>query len=407
MLGTAAAPTRAAKATKMTLFQSAGNEVMHGICINDPFRDLPNPEIPYYAVRKLYVRKNAAPSERGQSGVFVALIEPYAGTPEIVEKRYLSIEGNSNDDSQAVAVELKTASGRTDLCFADGKSGIVRTIPTGIRVCGDAAFVSRFPDGRLREATVSGGTLLECGDEMKITPSIAEYRTRIVAVDYAKMSFTVEPALPPKILDGCFFTIGGDEYKTTYRILSVTTEGTSSRLCYDKDSEIYRARVIMVYDDIVRLSIAGSPPAAKGWYATTEDYRKVWHAESVPGGNRWNGFGVKLKPVVSPNVVSSPVSPDDFSPGSGLTLQYFGPGDEVTLKPSVSLSRREGDAWRVRADVKFSLSRKGMRKAQVSLDADSWWSVEIGGDDAHRTIVLDPVEIGSSEFHLRMGVALE
>ena len=60
---------------------------------------------------------------------FVALVEPYAGQPFITAQRTLPVTGNEADALRAVAVEVKTANGRTDLCFADGRPEKTRRVP--------------------------------------------------------------------------------------------------------------------------------------------------------------------------------------------------------------------------------------------------------------------------------------
>jgi hypothetical protein len=392
MIAGAAAPTGPRKFTRLTLFDQKDSTILHGLCINDPYRNVTNPTVPYYAVRQVYARRAGYQYEI--ESVFVALIEPYAGEPEVISRRLVRIEGNESDAERAVAVEVKTKGGRTDLCFADGRPDKERAIEGGVCVAAEAAFLSRDAAG-LRQASVTGGRFLKAPD-VGIVPACASYAAKIRIVDFAKLRLALDMPLPARSLAGQCFEVGNDLRKTGYTVPTLETRDGTSTLVLDEATELFRSRVVFVYDDVVRLATARFLPhgAGKGLTATDEGFTKVWRAEALPGGNRWNGFGYKLS--------GAPLDKKDFPPGSGLVVHEVGPGDTVSAKTFVSLQRREPGLFAVAANVKFALRLKGVAAARVSADGRAWAEVPAQKDAGWLVLDLDPESIGAREFQLRM-----
>jgi hypothetical protein len=110
--------------------------------------------------RCLYAQKR---SGEDMASVLVALIEPYEGEPTVVSHRKLKIADNEDDALKAVAIEVKTKNGHTDVLFADGRPGKTRAVGGDIRVAAEYAYISRDAEG-LRQAAVTGGALLSTPD---------------------------------------------------------------------------------------------------------------------------------------------------------------------------------------------------------------------------------------------------
>jgi hypothetical protein len=390
MIEQAAAPTPKRKFTRITLFEARDATVLHGICLNDPYRNTPNPSVPYYAKRKLYARREAEGG--GLESVFVALIEPYSGEPEAAGRRLLHIEGNETDARRAVAVEVTTRGGRTDLCFADGRPDKERALPGGIRIAAEAAFLSR-DDAGLRQASLAGGRLLKAPD-IEITPAAAAYQAKITRVDYARLRVDLDRPLPPRTLSGQYFEVGNKLHSTGYTVPTVESRDGAASLVLNTSIEIFRSRVMFLYDDVVRVATSRLLPHGKrrGLTATDESYSKLWQAEALPGGNRWNGFGYRL--------TGAPVAKSDFPPGSGLVIHEFGPGDSVRATTHVSLQRRAPGRFAVAANVRFTLRIQGATRAQTSPDGQAWTAAPASRQGRWLSATLDPEAIGRREFHL-------
>ena len=172
-------------------------------------------------------RKQAEP---GLESAFAAIIEPGAGESAIVEQKLLPVAGNEADALRAVAIGLKTRSGRTDLCFADGRPEKVREFQISDytwRVAGEFAFVSTDTGG-LRQATLTGGTLVEApGIRIRIPAAGAE--ARIVRVDYPGKTFWTDVPLPPGKAER-LLAIGDPSPMTSYTAASIQPDGKGSRV---------------------------------------------------------------------------------------------------------------------------------------------------------------------------------
>ena len=392
MVGRNAAPTTTRKFTRLTLFEQKDKPVLHGICITDPNPSRINPQVPWYASRQLYARAETTGEPRGHT--FVALIEPYAGTPAIVGRRLLPIEGAPSGPLRPVAVAVDIRGGRRDLCFADGQPGEERQIEGDVRVAAEFAFLSRDANG-LRQASITGGRLLRAAD-IEIVPAAAEYRAVVKRVDYRSRRVYLDQPLPPTILDGQYMEVVGPGHRTGYTVADVTLEAGAAVLALRKATEIFRSRVMYVNGNNVHLALARKLLAGQnsGKTATTEDYAKEWKAEMLPEGDRWDGFIVKL--------TGAPVNPADLPPGSGLIVHEFGPGDEFRAATFVSLRRLAPTDFEATANVPFRLTIPAAA-CQVSLDGAAWRELA-GKQVAGRfQVTIRPESIGARTFHLRAG----
>ena len=116
------------KFTRLHLLDAAGTRALQaqGASLHDP--------IPHRYTCLLAQRRG-----KQLESAFPALIEPYAGEPFILGCQLLPVADNEPDALRAVAVEVRTAAGHTDLCFADGPPEKTRTLG-GFRAAGQFAY---------------------------------------------------------------------------------------------------------------------------------------------------------------------------------------------------------------------------------------------------------------------------
>ena len=146
-------------------------------------------------VRWDYQIPNVFVQRRGENleSAFAAIIEPYAGQPFIASAERLPIEDNEEDALQAVAVQVKTVNGHSDLCFADGRPEKTRQV-SSLWVAAEYAFYSVDVEG-LRQISLAGGSLIE-GPEVLIRTETPERRATIVEVDYATNAIWIDQVWP-------------------------------------------------------------------------------------------------------------------------------------------------------------------------------------------------------------------
>jgi len=310
---------------------------------------------------------------RDRDSVFVALIEPYAGAPSIVSQRQLAITNNEKDALRAVAVEVKTKNGHTDLLFADGRPKKVRKV-SGVRCQAEYAYLSR--DGRgLRQATLTGGTLLEAPD-VKIEVETVRYEATVTKVNYLDRVVTLKGRIPER-LAGHFFEVGNQLgetevghvdglgsclHKTSYEVSTIKGKWFGrTRLSLRKGLEIMRTRVRFadpatgqVKGAIAMLRHRGRD---RGLIASNDAITKLWRV-SYTGGNRHYGHSFNLSPL-DPESTGPAFSAADFPAGEGLRIWEFGPGDLFSIQTGVSIRRAETGAYEVYATAPCRLTLGG------------------------------------------------
>lgn len=175
--------------------------------------------------------------------VFTAIVEPYVGEPFIADTRLLEVENNGNDAQKAVAVEVKTTNGHTDVVFADGQSEKTRKV-------GDAAFAAEFAavsrDAKgLRLVSLVGGTLVE-------TPLVAlklatrHHTGKVTDVDYLEKTFRIDAEWPAFAGSECALEIGSGEHWTTYMATKIAPDAKASLISLRNGATLYASRVIEV-----------------------------------------------------------------------------------------------------------------------------------------------------------------
>ncbi|MCY3019048.1 MAG: hypothetical protein NTW87_08470 [Planctomycetota bacterium] len=315
-----------------------------------------------YGFTNLYVQRR---SFTEQESVFPAVIEPYVGEPFIVERRLLDVPGNEQDARRAVAVEIKTKNGHTDICFADGRPEKTRKAGP-LEVAAEFAFYSVGAEG-LRLASITGGTRLATPDVV-LQPASVERTGKVVTADPNAKTIGLDSAWPTGLLAARTFEIGQPGHWTTYTISDVKTAQTGCSLIVEGGADYYRSRVVELdaASGTVQCAInlpGKGPGLDKGWVASNEGRTKFWRAEYLGGSRDDARYGFKL--------TGAAVSREDFGPDGALCLWEYGVGDTVRQSTYASLRRVESNVFQLEADVDVSVSLKAAA-VEISTDRKAW-----------------------------------
>lgn len=303
----------------------------------------------------------------GMDHAFPAIIEPYRGEPFIASVRSLEVLGNDVSAERAVAVEVKTTNGRTDICFADGRPERERTVMAkqdapALTVAGEAAFLSMDANG-LRQATLVGGTLLEAPGSVRLVVPQRERSGKVVKVDYLKKQLWIDQPWPVVATEP--FEIGVPGRMTTYTAVKIEPEGARSRITVDGGADFYRAQVEDVDEEkgivscALVITMTQRPGIDKHWVASNDDRTLFWRADYLD--NRQF------------RLTGSPVKKSSFGKANALRLWEYGVGDSVRQSTFASLRRidpAEGGAdqpeWELTADVAVEVTLPDGRTLKVS-----------------------------------------
>jgi len=319
---------------------------------------------------------------------FAALIEPYAGEPFIASQRLLEIPDNENDALRAVAVEVKTKNGRTDICFADGRPDTVRKV-NNLQVAGEFAFYSTDGEG-FRQATLTGGSVLE-GPDVRIRMSARERTAKVTEVDYLKKTFKID-APWPAACGGRVYEIGSPERMTCYTATAVTPQGRSATVTLDEGADFFRSPIRRVNPGegtaacVLSFSLGKMKGLDKNWVASNDRMTKFWRADQVAG----NVF----------KLIGGPVAEADFAPTNVLRLWEYGVGDTLRQSTFASLRRIEKGVYELTGDVDLTVGLKA-KALEISPDGTTWKSLETTKKGEWLEIRVSAALLGSKPVYLR------
>jgi len=265
--------------------------------------------------------------------VYPAIIEPYAGDPFIVSARELATGSNERDAMRPVAIEVKTANGRTDVCFSDPNA---QTRHVGdITVAAKFAYVSRDARGLRMAHLVEGTRLATKWGELKLAKR--EAVARVVKVDFWKRKLWLDAALPDGVV-GHQVEIGNAEHRTAFRVATHEVTDARSVVTFVKAADLSYAHVKSVDVDKNRVAVNVGPLEGQypgmdaGLTITNEDLSKAWKCR-VLGRQGDVGYVYEL---------IGGLDASDFTPGDVLRLWEYGVGDQARL-PASAVVRREGE----------------------------------------------------------------
>lgn len=317
--------------TRVSLLGQAGKPVLLGNAISKAYKLY----LPF-----VYVQQRG--EAKGRESVFPSIIEAYQGEPVVVSKKLLPIDENETDARRAVAVEVKTRNGDTDICFSGGRPEKIRTVAGKEKMSGELAYISRDAQG-LRQATLVGGQWLQA-DDFSIRAALDKYAGHILAVNYGKRQVTLERALPPAAV-GQEVRIFNNEHHTSYTVEAVRNEDGHAVITFTREALMARSPIEKIEADKVTLKMRpfGHEIANRsaGWTAANEANSKSWKTAVV-----WNNmyrFG------------GAPVAMEDFTDTDGdgratVAMYDYGPGDSLELPVHVAVTRT-AQGYQVLTDI--------------------------------------------------------
>jgi hypothetical protein len=330
MLGVNYDPAAPRRFTRVSLLGHGGAPLLIGSAYSQAYK---------YLFPFLYVQLRG--DEKGRESVFPAIIEAYQGEPTVTSKKLLPIENNETDARQAVAVEVGTVNGHTDICFAGGRPEKVRTVAGKDKMSGEFAYLSRDANG-LRVATLIGGQVLQ-SDGISIQSETGKRSAQIIAADYSKRQITLDVALP-EVLVGQEARIFNADHHTSYTIEKIENRDGHAVVTFTRTSLMARSPIDKIEGDKVTLTIMpfeGPANRSAGWTATDEAHHKLWKTKT--GWNEMFHFA------------GAPVALADFTDADGdgratVEMYDYGVGDTLELPTHVSLMRTD-KGYEVRSDV--------------------------------------------------------
>lgn len=326
-----------------------------------------------YQVANIFVQRRHPKEDDAQcpadlESAFVALIEPYAGEPFLTQTRRIQIPANDTGATQAVAVELKTKNGHTDLCYADGQPDKTRewNMTDGAwKMAGEFGYVSKDKDG-LRQATLTGGTFLQTPDVI-LAPAMRERMGKVTKVDYLSKTMWVEGEWRTTVTTSPF-EVGTGNHWTTYTPVSTKTDGNQTRITVEGGADYYLSRVggidstnNTVYCGLGLPLLEGGvcPGIDKHWVASNASLTKFWRATYLGGDRAVGRYGFKLD--------GSSVQDSDFGETKGFRLWEYGVGDNVRQSTFVNLRRIEPGVFELSFNIPCHV---GLRASDVELSTD-------------------------------------
>jgi len=317
------------------------------------------------------------PSETATSRALAAVIEPYVGRPVLANRREMPIRPNESDARRAVAIEVKTVAGHTDICFADGRPDRTREVAVaGLKIAGEFAFYSTDPQG-LRQATLAGGRTLN-SPLVRIEAELGERQATVTRVDYLKRQMWIEPAWPARRSESVF-EVGVPGHWTTYTATAVQTDGKASRLSLLRGGDYFRSTIETIdaaqstVTATLRPLIEAIDHNRAGWVASDDRAENFWRATYLGAGQfRLDGSTEKL------------------APGDAFRLWEYGVGDTLRQSTSISL-RRTGETWELSTDVAARVSLPAAA-IEVSSDGMTWHKADTKTADGWTTITVEPAD---------------
>jgi hypothetical protein len=289
-----------------------------------------------YRIPHIFVqRKNI---ENGSA--FMAVIEPYKGTPIIESIKRVAITGNEQDALQATAVRIQTVNGHSDLCFADGRPEQERAVE-GVTIAAEFAYLSTDAEG-VRQATLVGGTLLQ-SEAVTLRVQARERTATIKAVAHRSRAIRIDQPWPALAGKNRIFEVGREGAMTQFTAVDVRAQGTDARVTTLRSADKYLSRIESVDEaqKLVRVRVGmGSP--IKNLHVSNEACNKFWRADYL-GSNRFQ-------------LHDGTVSMQDFGKNGGLYVWEFGPGDTVRQATQVSLRRTAPGVYELTADTEVEIT---------------------------------------------------
>ena len=324
-----------------------------------------------------------------QESAFAAIIEPYLGQPCVKSTRLLAIPQNQSDARRALAVEVKLAAGRTDICFADGRPELVRSIPdVGLTVAAEFACYASDAQG-LCAAVLAGGTLLE-GPGVKLCATVSRRSGKVIKADYLAKAMWIDQSWPAQPVPLVLET-GLPGHRSSYTAMKTEADGRTTRLALDGGADFYRAPIAAVDPDraAVRCTIGLALGVRRGldkhWVASDDGQLTFWRAD--------------LLDKQTFKLTGPPVTRESFGPAQALRLWEYGVGDEVCHVTHAGLRRLKPGLYELTADVDATVALRG-KQIELSRDQHRWTPLQTSaaGSLVQANVLLSDLGVEGKAF---------
>lgn len=275
----------------------------------------------------------------------VSLIEPHFGTPAVSDVRLLPLSGDDEQGFAARGCEVRLPDYTDTVLFA-AEPAIERTAEGDIHFAGRFGFY-REKDGTPLAISLVGGTRLAKG-RFGITLDRAEYRGKIVQVDRAAGTITVEPPPEPKAMLGAEVFITNRNRRIACKVLDAEPVAQGVRLQLNWDS---------------RIGVGRSTGAADHWVQTDTPFTlqrfRYYHGARIANADgsaeysildARSGRAVILDHNLHPDATADKLS-RGFPPDSWFEIHDYGVGDDVVWPYCVRVTLQRPGQYRVAAPV--------------------------------------------------------
>lgn len=307
-----------------------------------------------YQLACIMALKRSPDAKSALESAFPAIIEPFRGQPILRAVDAVTVTGNETDALRAVAVRVQTVSGHDDLCFADGRPEKQRQIGN-VKISGEFAYLSRDAQGQLRQASLTGGTLLQSHD-LTLRVAAAQRTATVVKVDYPNRLIWIDAPWPAASSHQPF-EIGNPQRRTAYTASAVRPVGSGSMLTLIDGAAVYRSPITQVLPEKQRVDALLTSVAFEGGLAgytvTNDDLTRTWKLKAVNG----NDF-----------TLDGPVAAEHFQPTNALRMWEYGVGDTLNQSTFVSLQRQPDGTYKVQGNIDCTLTLPGGKTVTITAD---------------------------------------
>jgi hypothetical protein len=295
-----------------------------------------------YEMKWIMLHKRAAAPVKSQ---LLSAIEPYRGQPAIRRIEPLSVFGDDEQGFPAAACRVDLGE-RTDWVIACASADEPQK-------AGELSFQGRFGmiserNGRPWAAALVGGTSIAKG-EIGLRLREPEYRARIVAVDRATDTITIEPSpVNLRAIFGATVFLENSDRRIAYPVLAAEPAGRAARLRLGYDSRIGVGRSTGAADGRVKTDTP----------FTLQGFRYYHGARLVNADGKCEyrivdartGRYVILDGRRHPDVKAARLA-QEFPVDSQFTIYDYGVGDKLRWPYAVSLQLREPGRWTLTSPV--------------------------------------------------------
>ncbi|NUQ61506.1 MAG: hypothetical protein HUU20_03395 [Pirellulales bacterium] len=276
----------------------------------------------------------------------VSLIEPHFGTPAVLAVRPLELSEADEQGFAARGCEVQLAD-RKDTALFSADPTVTRTAEGGIQFAGRFGFY-REKDGVPEAISLVGGTRLAKG-RFGIALDSPEYCGKIVRVDRAGDSITVEPA-PPVLaaMVGAEIFITNPDRRIAYKVLEAKSVAGGAELRLNWDSRIGIGRSTGAADHRIQTNTPFTLQRFRYYHGArvTNADRTAEYRILEARGKQAVVLDAKLHPEAKADKLAQA-----FPKDSWFEIYDYGVGDEVVWPYTACVTLDQPGQYRVSSPV--------------------------------------------------------